>query len=190
MIPMAALANFMVPRPKRWRHWWGWLALAGALFACEVQPPPLLSPLQATGEYGYADLALGDNRYQVSYTGPSQRTLRSPDAREQIAAAERAQAYDFALWHAAQVALTQGFTGFRASNVRTNVDSAADDNYDALYGPAWYPHRRFGEPFVAFWGPYGGPSPYLYTRTQVVLDVALRARSIAAITMRPRQSAD
>lgn len=147
--------------------------LAGALSACEAPPPPLLSPLQATGEYGYADLALGDNRYQVSYTGPSQRSLRSPEAREQIGAAERAQASDFALWHAAQIALAQGFAGFRTSNVRTNVDSTVDDDYDSLYGPVWDPRRRFGEPFGPSWGPYGGPSPYLYTRTQIVVDVVL-----------------
>ena len=165
--------NFTVTRPRRWRQWCCGLALAGALCSCDVRPLPLLSPLQATGEYGYADLALGDNRFQVSYIGPSQRSLRSPDAREQIAAAERAQAYDFALWHAAQIALAQGFAGFRTSNVRTNVDSMADDDYDSLYGPAWYPHRRFGGPFGPFWEPYGGPSPYLYTRTEVVVDVTL-----------------
>src|SRR5476651_386322 len=109
-VPMAPQDNLKVTGPRRWRYWSGCLVLAGALSACAVRPPPLLSPLQATGEYGYADLALGDNRYQVSYAGPSQRSLRSPDAREQISAAERTQAYDFALWHAAQIALAQGFT--------------------------------------------------------------------------------
>ena len=53
------------------------------------------------GEYGYTDLPLGDNRYQVSYTTPSQRSLRSPDAHDALKAAEAGQANDFALWHAA-----------------------------------------------------------------------------------------
>ena len=24
-----------------------------------------------------------------------------------------------------------------------------------------------------YWGPYGGPSPYLYTQTQIVIDITL-----------------
>jgi hypothetical protein len=169
---MARQDNFKVMRPKQWRRWSACLLLAGALSSCAMRPPPLLSPLQATGEYGYADSALGGNRYQVSYTGPSQRSLRSPETREQIGAAERIQAYDFALWHAAQIALSQGFIGFRASNVRTNVDSMVDEDYDSLYGPPWYPHRRFGD--LALGAP-GGRAP-ISTRAPVVVDVAALAR--------------
>jgi hypothetical protein len=170
---MTPQGNFKAIRPRRWRQLGGCLALAGALSSCDLRPPPLLSPLAATGEYGYADVALGDDRYQVSYTGPGQRSLRSVEAREQIAAAERTQAYDFALWHAAQVAQARGFTGFRASNVRTNVDTMADENYESPYSYGGYPYRRFGDPFMPFGTPYGGPNPYLYTRTQIVIDVAL-----------------
>ena len=166
----------MADAALRWRRWIGCVAVAGALAGCDIAPaPPLLSPLQAGGDYGYSDVALGDNRYQVSYLGPSQRTLRAPDARQQTAAGERTQAFDFALWHAAQIALAQGFAGFRVSNVRTNVDSLVDDSYDPFYGPDYSPfHHPWGwRPVGPYWGPYGGPSPYLYAQTEIVMDVAL-----------------
>lgn len=161
---------------RRWHHLLACAAIAGALTACETRPaPPLLSPIETAGAYGYADTALGDNRYQVSYRGPSQRSLRSPDARQQTAAAEHTQAYDFALWHAAQIAQAQGFAGFRVSNVRTNVDTLVDDSYDPLYGPDYSPFRRpWGwRPIGPYWGPYGGLSPYLYVQTAIVMDIAL-----------------
>jgi hypothetical protein len=161
---------------SRWRPLLAGAAIAGALSACQIRPPPpLLSPIEIAGTYGYADTALGDNRYQVSYRGPSQRSLRSPGARQQTAAAEHTQAYDFALWHAAQIAQAQGFVGFRVSNVRTNVDTLADDSYDPLYGPDYSPfHRPWGWRGVGpYWGPYGGPSPYLYVQTEIVFDIAL-----------------
>jgi hypothetical protein len=161
---------------RLWGRLVGSLVLAAALSSCQLKPsPPLLSPIQATnGEYGYADLPLGDNRYQVSYTGPSQRSLRSTEARQQVAATERAQAYDFALWHAAQITLAQGYTGFRVSNVRTNVDSMVEPDYDPSYAPDWHPANRFGGPLMGrYWGGYVSPSLYIDTRTQIVIDIAL-----------------
>jgi hypothetical protein len=166
-------------RARAARHWSLLIAgvvLAGALSSCQIKPPaPLLSPLQATGgEYGYTDLPLGDNRYQVSYTTPSQRSLRSPDSHEALKAAETGQANDFALWHAAQIALAQGFTAFRVSNVRTNYDSTVEPDYDPFYAPDWHPANGFGGPlFGRYWGGYAAPSPYVDTRTQIVMDVEL-----------------
>src|SRR5439155_23667056 len=111
-------------------------------------------------------------RYAVSYTGPSQRTLRSPNARQETPAAEYTQAYDFALWRAAQIALAQGRRGFRVGNVRTNVDTLADDYYEPYYGPGFFTHRRLWGP-GPYWGPYGGSSPYAFQRTSVTIDVTL-----------------
>jgi hypothetical protein len=163
-------------RSRRWRLTIGCLVLTVALSSCQIPPaPPLLSPIEATnGEYGYADLPLGENRYQVSYAGPSQRGLRSTEARQQVAAAERAQAFDFALWHASQITRAQGYTGFRVSNVRTNVDSMVEEDYDPFYAPDWHPANRFGGPLMGrYWGGYASPSPYIDTRTQIVIDIAL-----------------
>ncbi len=163
----------MASVPRHWRRWVGSIAIACTLSGCESGPrPPLLSPIEVAGSYGYSDVALGENRYQVAYVGPGQRSLRSAPARQETGAAERTQAFDFALWHAAQIALAQGFTGFRVSNIRTNVDTIVEDPYDPYYGPGYYPFRRSWGP-GPFWRPYGWPSPYLYAQTQVVIDVAL-----------------
>src|ERR1700680_4696640 len=100
----------MPGRSQRWRHWLGMIALTAALAGCETTPPPpLMSPLQVAKSYGYADAAVGDNRYQVTYVGPNRRSLRSVEARQAVGAAERTQAFDFALWRAAQIAIAQGF---------------------------------------------------------------------------------
>jgi hypothetical protein len=145
-----------------------------AVTGCDsAPPPPLLSPISVAGRYGYADVPLGDHRYQVSYLGPSQRSLRSPAARQETNTAERTQAFDFALWHAAQIALAQGFVGFRVSNIRTNVDSIVDESYDPFFAHGFYPHRRLWAPAGPYWGPEGWPSPYIYAQTQVVIDVLL-----------------
>jgi hypothetical protein len=153
----------------------GCLMVVGTLSFCQTRPlPPLLSPIGATGEYGYADVPLGDNRYQVSYTGPSQRSFRSTDSRERVKAAQGVQANDFALWHAAQIALAQGLIGFRVGNVHTNVDSMDEPDYDPSYAPDWHPANRFGGPLMGrYWGGYVSPSPYIDTRTQVVVDILL-----------------
>ena len=181
-----------VTAPRHWRSVVVCLVLAGALSSCQTKPPaPLLSSIQATGgEYGYADMPLGDNRYQVSYTGPSQRSFRSAEAREAIKAAGSAQAFDLALWHAAQIALAQGFTGFRVSNVRTNVDSMVEPDYDPSYAPGWYPANRFGGPLMGrYWGGYVSPSPYIDTQTQIVMDMLL-LRSLDTGDYDARQTID
>ena len=164
------------------RPWWRWiglLALVVMLSGCETTPAaPLLSPIELARSYGYSEVAQGDNRYAVTYLGPSRRGFRSASSRQEMDAAQRTQAYDFALWHAAQIALAQGFAGFRVGNVQTNVNTINDDSYDPYYGsgwpgygPAWYgPGYPYRGPYP---GPYWGPSPYVLLQTQVTMDVTL-----------------
>ena len=157
----------------------GLLVVLVVLADCATGPPaPLMSPIQVAGAYGYSEVPIGGNRYAVSYTGPSQRTLRTPNARQETAAAEHTQAYDFALWRAAQIALVQNMRGFRVGNVRTNVDTLVDDYYDPYYGPGLFTHRHLGGP-GSYWGPYGGSSPYAFQQTSVTIDVTL-LQSLAA----------
>ncbi len=132
----------------------GLLVVLVVLADCATGPPaPLMSPIQVAGAYGYSEVPIGGNRYAVSYTGPSQRTLRTPNARQETAAAEHTQAYDFALWRAAQIALP-------------------------YYGPGLFTHRHLGGP-GSYWGPYGGSSPYAFQQTSVTIDVTL-LQSLAA----------
>lgn len=154
----------------------GFVALTIALSACATQPaPPLMSPIQIAKSYGYSEVPLGDNRYEISYVGPYQRGARLSDGPRQAGAAERAQAFDFAVWRAAQIALAQGYVGFRVSNVRSNVntviDSYADPFYRPWYGPGIHPYSRPWEP--PYWGPYGGPSPYAYRQAEITIEATL-----------------
>jgi hypothetical protein len=157
--------------PRLWQF--GLLAIVALVTACTSDPaPPLMSPIEVARSYGYSEVPIGDNRYAVTYTGPSQRTLRSANARQETGAVEHTQAYDFALWRAAQIALAQGFPGFRVGNVRTNVDTLVDDYYDPFYGPGLSTHRYLWGP-GPYWGPYGAPNPYAYQQTSVTMDVTL-----------------
>ena len=160
---------------QRGRFFLALIGLAVGLAACETTPPlPLMSPLQTAKYYGYGEVPLGQDRYEVSFVGPTRRGLRGDASRQQVALEERTQAYDFALWRAAQLALAQGFAGFAVSNVRTHLDSHTED-YDPFWGPDYnpglYPYRY---PWGPYWGgPYWGPSPYEDLRTDAVIDVHL-----------------
>ena len=136
------------------RAWIAMLATAVALAACDTVPlPPALSPLAVAKYYGYSELPLGDEQYQVTYVGPYRRSLRSAGPAQEASAAQRTMVFDFALWRAAQLALSRGFPGIRISNVRSNVNTYADDYYDTFYGPGFYPYG--GYPYGPRWGgPY------------------------------------
>src|SRR5450755_1442657 len=68
----------------------GLFGVAVLASGCTIAPPaPLLSPVEVVKSYGYSETALGDNRYQVNYVAPAQRTGRSVDVRAATAAAER-----------------------------------------------------------------------------------------------------
>ena len=82
---MAAVAL----RCRRWLD--GWM-LALVLAACAGPAPPLMSPLQATRNYGYSDEPLGEGRYRITYVGPYQRTIRGPSVENAANAGARTRA--------------------------------------------------------------------------------------------------
>jgi hypothetical protein len=147
--------------------------LAAALASCDTTPlPPPMSPLEVAKYYGYADVPLGDARYQVTYVGPYRRSLRSAGSVLEANTTQRTMVYDFALWRAAQLAEAQGLPGVRISNIRSNVNTYSDSYYDAFYGPGLYPYG--GYPFGPRWGgAYWGPSPYVYQQAEVTVDAQL-----------------
>ena len=99
------------------------LALVAALAGCQVGPrAPLMSPLEAGGDYGHSDRQLSERRYEVSYLGPSVRTSLAPANREEDAEVARGLAYDLALWRAAELALENGFAAFAVEDSRADVD--------------------------------------------------------------------
>ena len=142
--------------------------------SCASGPqPPLLSPIEQTGRYGYRDAQIGPDTYEVTYLGPTQETLRrSPEA---DADAARLRATDMALWRAAQIAEQRGFRGFRVSQTRSNTETYVQD-YEPYYGPYWGPgwgwRQRWAYPYP-FSYPYG-PTPYATIQPRVTVDVQLR----------------
>jgi hypothetical protein len=133
------------------------------LAACQTTPPPpLLSPITATGAYGYgyAERRVGPEDWEVTYVGPVRRAPLYGGSREADQAAARTQAFDFMLWRAAQIALSEGFTAFRVGQTRSNVDTRVEDyGYDPFYGPGWGPWGP-GWGVNRFYYPYFPPYPY------------------------------
>lgn len=165
----------------------GWMGLPAAVLivlvaACAQGPrPPLLSPIEASHEYGYAEKSAGGDRFVVTYTGPLKLTSTIPERRDGDAQAARNQALDFAIWRAAQIAQAQGYEGFRVTDKRTDVDTYSDSSYDT--GPFCSPFGTNIDAFGVYRGGalgygYGSPScypPSLYAR--------LRARATIEVTM-------
>src|SRR5271166_6059192 len=95
------------------------LALTVLLAACATPPgPPLLSPVDLAHNYGYSDTAKGENHFIVNYLGPSNSSSVAPTQHESDAEQARTQAFDFAVWHGAQIAQAKGFEGFRITDKR------------------------------------------------------------------------
>jgi hypothetical protein len=114
----------------------------------------------------------------VTFIAPNQRSTRFQPERDADAVAARTRATDMALWRAAQLAQERGFTGFRVTQTRADLEIYRDDYYDdPFYGPAWGPgwgpwrSHRFGYPYYP---PYYGPSPYTWIQPRVSIDVQLR----------------
>lgn len=149
------------------------------LAACETTPaPPLMSPLVATGSfgYGYAERRTGPQEWEVTYVGPTRRTTAYGGSREADEIAARTQAFDLMLWHAAEIALREGFPAFRVGQTRSHIDTRVEDyGYDPLYGPFWgpwdwVPRRRF-YPYYPYY-PYAR-SAVAYLQARISADIRL-----------------
>lgn len=165
-----------------------WLGLAAAMLlsACATEPPPpLMSPYSETGRYGYVDRQTGRDRYEVSYIGPSVRTASTRPGRTDDTKAAKAEAYDLALWRAAQIAVDGGYEGFAIDDqnheVEVTVNQGSYPYHRPYYGSYYGPYGRFGRRSGFFYGGYpyfgyGGYALYRYTtlRATVTLSVAMR----------------
>jgi hypothetical protein len=159
------------------RRWVVVVAMTLALAACAAGPkPPLMSPIAATRDYGFSEVQTGENSYDVTYTMPVRRSLLSAGQRQADNTASRTQAYDLALWRAAQLAVEHGVAGFRVTNSHTDIDTTVEDPYydpfwsDPFYGPPFW-HRRFRPyPFGFPPGPY---VPQVFLRARVTMSVQL-----------------
>jgi len=99
--------------------------------ACSVSGPvaPPMSPYEISGRYGYRDVALAENRVEITYVG---QTRNSFGYTGRDSASERQvgnQAFDFALWRAAQLAQARGYRGFVVLDSRTDLRTRNEPGY-------------------------------------------------------------
>src|SRR5260221_5950709 len=83
------------------------LALLAA--GCATPPPkPAFVAYGTAGTFGYSDTKLSDDLYQVTYVTPYIRTATDEAGRAAELAQQKQQAYELALWRAAQLAQKAG----------------------------------------------------------------------------------
>jgi hypothetical protein len=150
------------------------LPVAGLLLlmgACSTPSPPkpAMVPIGANGNYGYSEVMLETDRYQVSYLTPRLKVSVSRADREADIVAAKTQAHDLAFWRAAQLGREKGFSALKL--VDEHTDSDVNTSTQRSYAPAFYgfygvPRYRhypggFG-PIPWFPGDYYGYGPWGY----------------------------
>ncbi len=105
-------------------------ALVALLAACSTGPrPPLMSSLEAGGRYGYVDREVAPNRVEVRYTGPNRYGFGRYGRTSKTQTEATNQAYDFALWRAAQIAQSRNMRGFVVVDTRTDLRGRDEPGY-------------------------------------------------------------
>jgi hypothetical protein len=121
------------------------VALAGA---CATPPPkPAMVPLGQTGDFGYTQRDLGQDRIEVTYTGANIRVSSSEGREDSRVTAEQAKIHDLALWRAAQIADQRGMAGMRIENEARDTDVEVTRQYVQRVSPFGYAHP--------YWHPHG-----------------------------------
>jgi hypothetical protein len=148
------------------------IALMGLLLAaCSTPSPPqpAMVPMGPSGNYGYSEVMLQPDHYQVSYLTPPIKVSIDRTDRESEIAAAKTKTHDLALWRAAQLGREKGFSALKITdehtdtNVNTNVQRSYQPSFYGYYG---YGYQRrypggFG-PVPWFPGDYPGYYPYDY----------------------------
>jgi hypothetical protein len=141
------------------------LELAG----CQSTPPqPLYRPLEAGASYGYTERQIDPTHWEVIYMGPRYSASSYGDKSDDKAEAVRTEAYDLALWRAAQIALEQKRSRFAVVSERRDVDRSTQVD---RYPP--YPYYPYGFRHPGFWGYW----PYYYD------DYSVRASREATVSL-------
>lgn len=118
------------------------------LAACTTPvPKPAMVPLGQTGNFGYSERDLGNDRIEVTYTGADIRVSSSQGKDDSRVKAEHAKIYDLALWRAAQIADQRGMAAMKVENEARDTDVQVTRQYVQRVAP-------FG------WGPYWGYHGY------------------------------
>lgn len=120
------------------------LALTGVLLfaACAPQSfDELYVPFAAATGYGYSEQRLDESHFVVIYEAPMERAFSyTGQAGRQAADQEVSRAYEMALARAAEIALANGYGGFR---VETRTNDTMSQSYEAWKGPLFSPQRSY-----------------------------------------------
>ena len=151
---------------------------------CAAPPPkPAFVAYGESGSFGYSDTRLADNLFQVTYVTP---LLRAPADSADPApdlADQKQQAYELALWRAAQVAQQGGFPAFRIENESrdASVVVRTEPEYVPPPTPFWhyYGAGPFYRPYPVYGYPYGFTS--YSARAVATITAQLRVRMLTAM---------
>jgi hypothetical protein len=111
--------------------------------------------------YGYSATKLAGDRYELSYITPPLSLATDPKSRAVQIEAQEQQAYDLALWRAAEMALAAGFDRLVVSDRKAQLQPITPYQPPApgVYGPGGmiYPQWIYN-PGVSYYGAPGiGP---------------------------------
>lgn len=113
------------------------MALGTVLAGCTPAPRyPLLSPVELTQSFGYDDLRLAGDRFEVTYVTPPRQGFGSANP---AAGNERALGFDMALWRASEIALALGYPGFTLGDTHSDANVVQESGYydGGHWGPLW-----------------------------------------------------
>jgi hypothetical protein len=124
------------------------VALVGA---CATTPPkPAMVPLGQTGDFGYSERDLGQDRIEVTYTGGNIRVSSSEGRDDSRVMAEQAKIHDLALWRAAQIADQRGMAGMKIENETRDTDVEVTRQYVQRIAPFGYGHPYWHHPYYGY----------------------------------------
>src|SRR5215510_14299236 len=113
--------------------------LAALVAGCAAAPPkPAMVPLGQTGDFGYSERDLGEDRIEVSYIGSSIRVSSTQGRNDSRVTAEQAKVHDLALWRAAQIADQRGMDAMKIESETRDTDLDVTQQYVPAYGPYGY----------------------------------------------------
>jgi len=165
------------------------MAATLGLGGCQSPPPePLFRPLEANAAFGYTERQIDDTHWEVTYMGPQYRSSYSNNSRNEETDAARTEAYDLALWRAAQITLEQKRSHFSVVSERRDVDRSTQvDRYPPY---PYYPYGYRNPAFWGYWPYYDNYSTLAYHDAVVTLTIDLNPPADAQQSLDAKQTAD
>jgi len=103
------------------------------------EPKPAFVAYGTAGTFGYSDTRLADDLYQVTYVTPFIRTATDEAGRAAELAQQKQQAYELALWRAAQLAEKAGYPAMQVENQSNdaNVELRSEPDFSPAPTPLY-----------------------------------------------------